>query len=77
MGLSNMAKRLLGKNGINMNHFLPTGEQYCPYCHTLTAHRSEGYYECDICNYSITDEEAIEAFKIFRASSKVKTPSPS
>lgn len=58
MGLSDIAKKLLGKNGINMRYFLPTGFQYCPYCHTMTSHRAEGYYECDICNYSITDEEA-------------------
>lgn len=59
MGLSNFAKKLLDKSGsMIMNYFLPTGEQYCPYCHIKISHRDEGYYECEICNYSITDEEA-------------------
>ena len=58
MGLSDLAKRLLGKTGINLEYFLPSGEQYCPYCHTKTAHRAAGYFECEICFYSITDEEA-------------------
>ena len=58
MGLSDFAKKLLGKNGINLKYFLPTGEQYCPDCHAKMSHRAEGYFECDICYYSITDEEA-------------------
>lgn len=36
------------------NHF--TGEEWCPYCHTKIEHL-EGYWECPICNYSITDDE--------------------
>ena len=37
--------------------WLPTGEEYCPDCHKLLTHR-DGYWECDICKYSITDDEA-------------------
>lgn len=59
--LSKFARKLLDKDGgINIKYFLPTGNQYCPYCHVMTAHRPEGYYECEICNYSITDEEAAD-----------------
>lgn len=59
MKLSDFAKKLINKNGsINNSYFLPTGEQYCPDCHTQMAHREDGYFECEICYYSITDEEA-------------------
>lgn len=37
---------------------LTTGLEYCPECHCLTTHK-EGYWECDICLYSITDEESL------------------
>lgn len=30
--------------------------QFCPDCHKIINHKN-GYWECDICNYSITDEE--------------------
>ena len=59
MGFLDLAKLLLDKSGsVMMDKFIHTGIQYCPYCHTMTSRRAEGYYECDICNYSITDEEA-------------------
>ena len=61
MGLFGIAKSLMGKNGINIDSFLPTGNQYCPDCHTVMAHR-DGYYECEICNYSITDDEAEDGY---------------
>lgn len=63
MGLSKFAKKLLGSTGaLKMGYRLLTGEQYCPDCHIPLAHRPEGYYECEICNYSITDEEAEEGY---------------
>lgn len=37
--------------------WLPTGEQYCPDCHVQLVHR-DGYWECEECKYSITDDEA-------------------
>lgn len=46
----------------NTKDRLPTGLQYCPDCHTLCDHKPEGYYECPICKYSITDEEADEGY---------------
>lgn len=36
--------------------WLPTGEEYCPDCHKLLMHR-DGYWKCDICKYSITDDD--------------------
>lgn len=36
---------------------LYTGLEYCPECHCLMTHQI-GYWECDICKHSITDEES-------------------
>lgn len=34
------------------------GEVWCPDCHEQCTRREEGsYWECDICKYSITDED--------------------
>ena len=36
--------------------WLHTGKQWCPDCHKELTHK-DGYWECDECLYSITDEE--------------------
>ena len=36
-----------------------TGEQWCPYCHEKMEHK-DGYFECQKCYHSITDDEAEE-----------------
>lgn len=41
---------------------LPMRLQYCPDCHMLYDHKPEGYYECPVCKYSITDKEADEGY---------------
>lgn len=42
---------------LNSEYRMPTGLQYCPYCHIQCSHRDERYWECEECNYSIDDEE--------------------
>lgn len=44
---------------LNPFSWLSTGEQWCPECHEPLTH-NDGYWECDICKYSITDDEAEE-----------------
>lgn len=41
---------------LSMFSRVSSGYQFCPDCHTVINHRN-GYWECDICNYSITDDE--------------------
>ncbi len=41
---------------LSMFSKIPTGKQFCPYCHIVIEHKNN-YWECDKCNYSITDEE--------------------
>lgn len=41
---------------ISMFSRLSTGNQYCPDCHKPINHKN-GYWECNICNYSVTDDE--------------------
>lgn len=38
---------------------IPTGEQYCPDCHKPIIHKKD-FWECEICNYSITDDEVLD-----------------
>lgn len=47
---------------LSMADFLYSGEEYCPECHRICEHRDEGYWECPICFYSITDEESEEGY---------------
>lgn len=35
---------------------IPTNIQFCPHCHKPIIHKNN-FWECDNCNYSITDEE--------------------
>ena len=35
---------------------IPTNTQFCPDCHESIIHKNN-FWECEICNYSITDEE--------------------
>jgi len=49
-----------GKAAIKRLHSeskLPTGKEYCPDCHKPIIHKA-GYWECQICKYSITDGES-------------------
>ncbi|MDR1549076.1 MAG: hypothetical protein LBT06_10875 [Hungatella sp.] len=47
-----------GREAIKKLHAkLPTGKEYCPDCHKPIIHKA-GYWECQICKYSITDEES-------------------
>lgn len=41
---------------LSMFSKLPTGNQFCPDCHKPITHKQD-YWECNICNYSITNEE--------------------
>ncbi len=41
---------------ISMFSRLPSGQQFCPNCHKPIVHKNN-YWECMICNYSITDNE--------------------
>jgi hypothetical protein len=52
-----MKKKKAEIEKINISMWLSTGEQYCPDCHRKATHE-DGYWECDICKWSITDEEA-------------------
>lgn len=51
-----------GSNGkarikkVSMFSRIPTGFQFCPDCHKPIVHK-KNFWECDICNYSIADEE--------------------
>lgn len=41
---------------VSMFSRIPTDFQFCPDCHKPIIHKNN-FWECDICNYSITDEE--------------------
>ena len=44
---------------VHMADFLPTGDQWCPYCHVQCEERDGGeWFECPSCGYSITAEDA-------------------
>lgn len=64
-GIGEEVHLLNGKNGPMLikkedsSIWLQTGEEYCPDCHCLMQHK-DGYWECAICKYSITDEESAE-----------------
>lgn len=51
-----------GSNGkarikrMSMFSRIPTNIQFCPDCHKPIIHKNS-FWECDICNYTITDEE--------------------